>query len=245
MSHTAAPAGSTFQDAPWPDVELPPTDLPYDDGDPMESPWHFGNAALLVTSYVAARGGRLDDYYIGANMFVYYSSQQVRNRDYKGPDVFIVKGVDGTRTRRSWIVWEEGGRYPDVIFELLSPSTESEDLGRKKLLYERVFHTQECFCITPEVERLLGWRLIEGEYAPIEPDARGWLWSKELGLWLGPWRGVFLGEEHTWLRFYTSAGTLVFLPEEAERQRAEDLASRVAQLEAELSQLRSGSESAE
>ncbi|MCZ7568597.1 MAG: Uma2 family endonuclease [Ardenticatenaceae bacterium] len=238
----------TIDEKPWPEIELPPTDLPYDDGEPMESPWHFGNAALLVAGYVAARGGRRDDYFVGANMFLYYSTRQVRDQDYKGPDVFIVKNVDGAKKRLSWIVWDEDGRYPDVIVELLSPSTEREDLGPKKRLYEQTFRTPEYFCCAPEVERLLGWRMAaSGVYESIAPDERGWLWSEELGLWLGPWQGTFLGEEHTWLRFYAPDGELVLLPDEAalrraeaERQRAEEFAARVAALEAELSRLRGG-----
>ncbi len=221
--------GLTIDELPWPEIDLPPTELPYDDGDKMESPWHFGNAALLVANYVAARGGRRDDYFIGANMFIYFSLQQVRNRDYRGPDVFIVKNVDGTRPRLSWITWMEDGRYPDVIFELLSPSTEQTDLEDKKQIYEQTFRTAEYFCIAPEVERLLGWRRERQGYVPIMPAARGWLWSEELGLWLGAWEGQFFGEPHTWVRFYTAEGDLVLLPEEAERQRAEtEAAARAA-----------------
>ena len=63
------------------------------------------------------------DFFVGGNMFLYYSLQQVRNRDYKGPDFFVTTEVDGPRERRSWIVWEENGRYPDMIVELLSPSS--------------------------------------------------------------------------------------------------------------------------
>lgn len=94
-------------------------------------------------------------------MFFYYSTRQVRNQDYKGPDLFFVKHVDGTRDRRSWLLWEEHGRFPNVIIELLSSSTEASDLGEKKQLYEQTFRTPEYFCIAPEVERLLGWRLRE------------------------------------------------------------------------------------
>lgn len=262
MTSTPPPViGPTIDEQPWPEIELPPTDLPYDDGDKMESPWHAENSFLLKASYVAFRGGYMDTFFVGVNMFVYYSTQQVRNRDYKGPDVFIVKDVDGTRDRLSWIVWAEDGRYPDVIFELLSSSTEEADLGSKQRLYERVFHTAEYFCIAPDVERLLGWRLERSSYVPIQPDERGWLWSAELGLWLGAWRGLFLGHERTWARFYTADGALVLLPDEAEheraeaerqraeaeheraeaeRQRADELADRLAALEAELKRLRGG-----
>src|SRR5579859_1384828 len=213
--------GLTITDQPWQDPPLPPTDLPDNDGVPMESPWHFGNANLLLASYVAARGGQREDYFIGANMFVYYSVDQVRTLDYRGPDLFIVTGVDGHRPRRSWIVWEGGGHYPTVIFELLSPSTEREDLTTKKRLYAEVFRTPEYFCIAPQVTQLLGWRLQQHAYVPVQPDAHGRLWSEELGLWLGAWEGAVSGQQDIWARFYTADGALVLLPEEAERQRAE------------------------
>jgi Uma2 family endonuclease len=242
---TSPPTGLSIDEQPWPEIELPPIDLPYDDGEPMESPWRAASGPLLKASYVAAHGGRMTDYYIGVNMFVYYSMNQVRNQDYKGPDLFVVKGVDGAEKRLSWYVWYEDGRYPDVIFELLSPTTKRGDLGSKKQLYEQVFRTPEYFCIAPEVERLLGWRLTNGHYKPIKPNEHGRLWSKELDLWIGPWHGIYLGEEHTWPRFYRPDGDLVLLPEEAERhraeterQRADDLAERLAALEAELRALR-------
>jgi hypothetical protein len=253
MSKTLAPGVPGIYQQPWRDPDtMPPTDLPYDDGDKMESPWHHGTATLILASYAALCGGRLETSYAGANMFVYYSSQQVRSKEYRGPDAFIVKNIDGTRERLYWAIWEEDGRYPDVIFELLSPSTEQEDLDSKKQLYEQVFRTPEYFCIAPQVERLLGWRLEHASYAPIEPDERGWLWSEQLEVWLGPWRGLYLGREDTWLRFYTADGELVPLPEEAERQRAEhehqraeaaeqraaELAERLAEMEAELKRLR-------
>jgi len=241
-----ADAGLSIDEMPWPEfVVPPPTDLPYDDGEPMESPWHAASGPLLKASYVARHGGRMTDYYVGVNMFVYYSWQQVRNKDYKGPDLYFVKNVDGTRDRLYWATWNEEGRYPDVIVELLSATIEREDLGSKKRLYEQVFRTTEYFCVAPQVERLMGWRLTNGHYKAIKPNDQGRLWSQELDLWIGPWRGVYLGEEHTWLRFYTNEGALVLLPEEAERERAEtereradDLAARLAVLEAELRALR-------
>jgi Uma2 family endonuclease len=221
-TETMPMTGLTLDEMPWKDPEVwPPTDLPYDDGDKMESPWHFGNSALLIANYVAARGGTRDEYYVGANMFVYFSSRQARNQDFKGPDFFIVKDVEGTRQRFSWVVWEEDGRYPDVIVELTSPSTEKIDLEDKKTLYAHTFRTSEYFCVAPNVEWIQGWRLNLREYEEIPPDERGWLWSEELGLWLGPWQGRFFGLDHTWLRFYREDGTLVLLPEEAERQRAD------------------------
>ncbi|MCU0494246.1 MAG: Uma2 family endonuclease [Chloroflexaceae bacterium] len=198
-----------ISEMPWVDPPtLPPSDLPYDDGEPMESPWHVGSGPLLKAGYVTARGGKMDDFYVGVNMFVYYSWQQVRNKDFKGPDVYFVHDVDGQRRRLYWAIWDEDGRYPDVIVELLSESTEKEDLGNKKQLYEQRFRTTEYFCVAPEVERLLGWRLSNGRYVEIVPDEHGRLWSEQLQLWLGSWHGTYQYEEHTWPRFYHPDGTL-------------------------------------
>jgi Uma2 family endonuclease len=253
------PRPLSIDEMDWPEIELPPTDLPYDDGDKLETAWHADAQYVLKASVIAAHGGNRDDYYVANNMFVYYSLDQVRHRDYRGPDVFVVKHVDGHRYRDSWIAWAEGGRLPDVIFELLSTTTEQEDLGKKKQLYEQVFRTSEYFCIGYAVERLLGWRLMGGTYVPIAPDAQGRLWSEVLGVAIGPWRGPIFAHDHTWPRFYTAEGDLILLHDEAaqaqaeaaqaqaeaaqaqaeaERKRADDLAAQLAGMEAELKRLR-------
>jgi Uma2 family endonuclease len=249
---TAAVQPQTIADMEWVDpTSLPPTDLPSDDGEPMESPWHAGSGPLIKASYVHARGGLMTDYYVGVNMFVYYSWKQVRNKEFKGPDVYVAHNAEGQRQRLYWAIWDEDGRYPDVIIELLSDSTEREDLSSKKQLYEQTFKTSEYFCIAPQVERLMGWRLTNGRYEPIEPDERGRLWSAQLGYAIGAWRGVWLGEIHTWPRLFSKDGSVLPTPgeaeaqraeaerqrAEAERQRADANAQRIAVLEAELRKL--------
>lgn len=200
-------------------------------------PWHAGSGMLIKSAYVAEHGNLMTDYYIGVNMFVYFSTRQINNEDYKGPDLFVVKDVDGTRARYFWAAWEEEGRYPDVIIELLSPTTEANDFGSKRQIYERTFQTREYFCIAPQCERMYGWRLHERSYAPIAPDADGRLWSEELGMAIGPWRGVFVGEEHTWPRLYDAAGGLVLLTEERERGRADAERGRAERAEAQVAAL--------
>ena len=117
----------------WPAVEFPDiSDLPTEDGVPLESPWHRDQINLLIDSLISAWGER-DNYFVGGNMFIYFSKEQARNRDYRGPDFFVVKNVDGKLERGSWIVWDEGGRYPNVIIELLSPSTAELDKTVKRL----------------------------------------------------------------------------------------------------------------
>lgn len=186
--------------------EIPDIELPYEDGEPLESKWHHLQINLLE-DLLHQHWQNPTDYFVGGNMFVYYSLDQVRNRDYKGPDFFVVKGVDGTRLRSSWIVWQEGGRYPDVIIELLSPTTATEDLGSKKNLYEQVFKTFEYFCIDPSDHSIQGWQLEKCRYVPRPQDERGWVWSDSLQLWLGFQEGRLQGTQDIWLRCFDPAGT--------------------------------------
>ena len=169
-------------------------------------------------------------------MFIYFSVEQVRNRDYRGPDFFVVKGVDSSHDRAAWIVWEEYGKYPNVIVELSSPSTIDVDLGTKKDLYERTFRTPEYFCFDPTAEELIGWRFTSGHYEPIDPNEQGWLWSEEMDLWLGVWQGEFQRTDTLWLRFYTPEGQPVPTLAEAEAQRAKAEAKR-AEVEAQRAEV--------
>jgi len=200
-------------------------DLPAEDGIPMESNWHRIEMNLLIDS-VHAHWRDRNDYFAGGNMFIYFSLGQVRRKDYRGPDFFVVKDVDGARDRESWVVWREDGRYPDVIVELASPSTIAVDLAVKKELYERTFHTAEYFCYDPANHQLVGWHLVEDEYVELPPNERGWLWSRQLNLGLGNWEGEFQRIRATWLRFYTPDDQLVLTLAEAEAQRAEAEAQR-------------------
>ena len=223
-----------------PTIKLPPIadELPYEDGIPMETPYHRAQMNLLidVTDYQwLAR----EDYYVGGNMFVYFSQAQIRNRDYRGPDFFIVTDVDGTRERNSWVVWEEDGRYPELIVELLSESTAEVDKTVKKHLYERTFRTHEYYCYDIATQELLGWRLgVSGRYDEILPNADGQLWSETLQLWLGTWHGSYQKNTIVWLRMYDDTGRLVPTLTEAEAARAAQEAARANRAEAELAQAR-------
>ena len=191
-------------------------DLPYDDGEPMESPWHRNEMYLLIDS-LAAHWKDRNDIYIGGNMFVYYSDIQEFNCDFRGPDFFVVKGVDRSKKRASWISWDEGGRLPDVIVELLSQSTRSIDRGEKKKLYTEIFRVHEYFCYDPEECRLEGWRRVGGtQYEAIPAEANGRMRSQALDLFLGIWQGRFIDIDDRWLRFFTASGKLVLTEKEVE-----------------------------
>lgn len=210
---------------------MPPTDLIFDDGEPLETNRHRIAMNTLIRSLQQVWADR-NDFFTGGNMFIYYSSTQARNRDFRGPDFFAVLDVDGSTSRQGWVVWDEDGRYPDVIVELISESTAVADTGIKKDIYERRFRTPDYFVFDPfDPNSLQGWHLDGNQrYQPLVPNQQGWLWCQTLGFWLGTWEGTIDREMTVWLRFYDRSGNLVLLPEEAERQRAELLAARLSEL---------------
>ena len=237
-----------------------PFELVYDDGEPLESDWHVVELSLLRTLIRQSMAEQArSDFFVGTNMFVYYSVQQAREvadeeskglekRAFRGPDVFWV-GNAKSRKRKCWIAWEEDGRLPDVIVELLSPSTANKDRKEKKDLYAQVFRTAEYFLYEPETRKLEGFRLVDRSYRPIPPDEQGRLWSGQLGVFLGLWHGFYEGTDDDWVRLFRPDGTLVPTGAEAERQRAEaerqraEAADQRAEAaEAELARLRAALE---
>jgi Uma2 family endonuclease len=189
----------------------------------IESSLHYAQLALLVAVLEWWWRDR-QDFFIGANLSIYFSTEYLKNRDFRGPDFFLVKGVD-RHPRKSWVVWEEGGKYPDLIIELLSDSTEDIDRDIKLKLYQDRFRTPEYFWFSPYTLEFAGWELVNGKYQKIEPNEKGWLWSAVLELYLG----VEGGE----LRYFTREGEKAPSPQEdafQERRRAEQLARKLREL---------------
>lgn len=113
----------------------------------MESSLHWAQLALLVI-YLEWLWRDRQDFFVGANLRIYFSRQQLQNRDLspsetlrkRGPDFFLVKDTE-KRPRRSWVVCEEG-TYPNLIIELLSNSTAATDRGLKKIFTKVGFAPQ-------------------------------------------------------------------------------------------------------
>jgi Uma2 family endonuclease len=204
-------------EALMPDVSQLDSDEPE-----MESSLHAEQLLVLVTCLQWLWRER-HDFFIGYNLTIYFSRQQLKSRDFRGPDLFLVKQTE-QRPRRSWVVWEEDGKYPDLIIELLSDSTASVDRTLKKELYQDRFRTPEYFWFSPDTLELAGFRLIGHQYEAIAANESGWLWSEELNL--------FLGIHDQKLRYFTLECDLVPTPTEAslqERQRANQERQRAEQ----------------
>src|SRR2546421_1219164 len=136
----------------WPTAD----DLPYSDGIPMDSQRQVLQMDLLKDALYLAWAER-EDFFVGANMFLYYSLEQVRNRDFLGPDVFVALNVP-RRERKSWVMWQEG-KCPDVVIELLSETTAERDKTEKKAIYQDQVGVPEYFWYDPFApEDRAGWR---------------------------------------------------------------------------------------
>jgi Uma2 family endonuclease len=170
----------------------------------MESSLHYAQLALLVSS-LEWHWRERNDFFIGANLTIYFSRQQLKTRDFRGPDFFLVRGTTN-EPRTSWVVWEEGGKYPDLIIELLSDSTADIDRDIKKEIYQDRFRTPEYFWFSPITLEFMGFRSQSGKYREIVSNEHGWRWSEEIQLYLGVAQGQ--------LRYFTAAGDLILTLEE-------------------------------
>jgi len=189
------------------EMQMPDAKKLLSDEPEMESSLHYMQLLLLVTCLEWLWQER-NDFFIGANLTIYFSRQQLKNHDFRGPDFFLVKNTT-REPRNSWVVWEEDGRYPDLIIELLSDSTANVDRTLKRNLYAERFHTPEYFYFSPETLEFVGLRLDMNQYKPITPNAQGWIWSEMLGL--------FLGVHEKQLRYFSLEGALLPTPQEAAR----------------------------
>lgn len=210
---------------------FPPGDLDSDEP-PLETYLHLRQMILLLTSLDWLWHDH-DDYFAAGNLTVYYSPRQRKSEDFRGPDFFVVLNTE-RKPRKSWVVWEEDGKYPNIIIELLSDSTATTDRGLKKEIYQDIFRTPEYFWFDPDTLEFEGFALLQGTYQPMPANDQGRYWSQQLQL--------FLGVEADQLRFFTLDGQLVLTPTEAaqaeqqQRLAAEQQAAEAEQQAAEAEQ---------
>jgi Uma2 family endonuclease len=155
-------------------------DYPESDGKPMaESDVHRDWMVLLIELLRFFFAGQR--VYVSGNLLLYYVEGDPSRS--VSPDVFVVKDCD-PRRRRIYKVWEEG-KGPDFALETTSRKTRRQDLGPKMDLYARL-GVGEYFLYDPLSEwlnpNLQGYRLVNGRYVRLEPDATGGLVSEQLGI---------------------------------------------------------------
>jgi len=202
---------------------LPPRgeDLPYDDGEPMESGRHRDQMNLLINTLADSRDDP-SELFVGGNMFVYFSETQAKRNDFRGPDVFVVIGRP-QQDVKSWVAWEQEGRLPDVVIELISPKTEKVDREVKHQIYRDVWKVRRYYLFDPWTLELNGFALDDGEFVPIAPNAEGRLECAPLGLELGVRDTEILQTRIPALRWFDARGHVLPTGQEQAAQAAANL----------------------
>jgi Uma2 family endonuclease len=226
-------------------ITTAPTQIHYpeSDGKPMgETDVHID---ALIYLREALRDHFRDDplMYVAGNMLLYY--EEGNPAACVAPDVFVVHGV-AKGERRTYRLWDEG-QPPAVVFEITSRGSRLEDLGTKRAIYA-MLGVHEYFLYDPLGEYLRpplqGYRLQEGEYQRLLPEAEGGFVSQVLCLELRLENGrLRVFNPATGERLLTPAEAMVARRTEAVARRAEadarqaEAAARQA-AEAEMERLR-------
>ena len=209
---------------------------PSSDGKPMaENMWQAEAIMAAAGDIRAARPQAL----VAADILVY--PERGNRYNSIAPDVLVAFGL-GVHKRSSYFVWREG-KPPDWVLEVASPSTAARDLEIKRRAYAEM-GVAEYWLFDPTGElfrrrgeaQLQGYALAGGRYAPLSTMAAGgaaMIRSEVLRL------GLRAENELIRLRDLET-GKDVLHREEAEACLAESRA-RVAELEARLRRLQSGS----
>ena len=198
----------------------------------VQGDWH--DAAVfdvkgMVKAHLADRPG----VHVGSDTFVFWDRTDPDKK--VAPDLFVCPVVaPRSSERKSFKVFQELSG-PRFVLEVLSDSTDKADWGGKFRVYAEELSVVEYFLFEPrEVPgQVWGFRLREGQYQPISPNARGRIWSEEVELWFGV-------DEHGAIQTWTEEGRALLRPLEAmrraeeEMRRANALEARVRALEAEL-----------
>ncbi|HEY9906676.1 MAG TPA: Uma2 family endonuclease [Thermosynechococcaceae cyanobacterium] len=166
----------------------PAIEIGYPDGDgqPMSESDPTRDYLIYAVSTLDLYFRDRPDVYVSGNLFIYY--KQGLPDAVVSPDAFVIFGVE-KKKRRSYKVWEEGGKLPDFVLEITSKTTQENDELEKPGKYQRM-GVLEYFQYDPTGDylqpALKGSRLVDGEYQPIPrnqwPEGTVVLYSESLEL---------------------------------------------------------------
>lgn len=163
--------------------------------------------------------------YVSGNLLIYYVKGNPRKSF--APDAFVVKNCD-PRRRKIYKIWEEG-QAPHFVLETTSSSTQHRDLEDKMRLYAQL-GIAEYFLYDPLSEwldpALVGYRLADDDYVPIDPDDQDGITSEQLGI-------TFRLEEGQLALFNAANGERL----KTAAERVEEAEARVRELEEQLARI--------
>ena len=207
-----------------PPAMTPAVEYPDSDGKPMAD-------NTLQFQWIVTVQGNLDllfrdrpDVFVAGDNLIYPVRGQVEI--CMAPDVYVAFGRPKGH-RGSYKVWEEGGVFPQVVVEVLSPDNTYAEMTAKRRFYE-AHGAEEFILIDPELDRPAVEVWVRGgdRMRPVDPT----------GGWTSPRLGVRFVPTPTAVELYYPDGrrflTFVELGSQAiqERQRAEKLAAELREL---------------
>ena len=165
MSTTATPADPTV------------IHYPDDDGLPMsDNTWQF-NWIVLLHANLDAQYRNDPKVFVAGNHLIYPAEGDAKTR--QAPDVYVAFGRP-KQDRGSYKVWEEDGIFPQVVFEVWSPTNRQQQMEDKRDFYEK-YGAEEYYIVYPEFpSHVEGWKRDGAKLVRI-PEMNGHV-SPRLGL---------------------------------------------------------------
>ncbi|MFM7601627.1 MAG: Uma2 family endonuclease [Pseudanabaena sp.] len=216
--------------------------------------FHSFQSELLWLTFCPANY-KSDRIFSASDLNLYYD---VHHQNwYKRPDWFGVVGVpklyDDQDLRLSYVIWQEGVS-PHIVVELLSPSTEKEDLGESRPreqiyqngnadkppskweVYEKILRIPYYVIFSRYTDQMRVFTLQSDRY--IEKDlTEPKVWMPEIELGIGLWEGEYKGINRLWLRFYDADDNWILTEAELAKQETALAKLRTEYLEQRLREL--------
>jgi Uma2 family endonuclease len=143
---------------------------PESDGKPMAENTLQYQWIVTIRENLAQMFRDRPDVLVAADNFIY--PVQGRPGIKTAPDVYVALGRPAGH-RSSYLVWEEGGLFPQVVFEILSPGNTPHEMDRKRQFYQR-HGAMEYVVYNPDHPRLDVWRRSRRRLLEI-PDPHNWV----------------------------------------------------------------------
>jgi hypothetical protein len=158
-----------------------------------------------------ALSARFPDWFVTGNVCVYW--ERGNTRDYRAPDLFLVKEPLTEPVTRVYLLWQQ----PPIAFvlEVGSRTTFRKDVGPKVKLHQERIKATEYGHVDLDHGRQRLWRLGPSGYEEVAAESSGRLRSEELGLEFGL-------DDEGFLRFYAPDGEMLLSHKEEARLREEE-----------------------
>jgi len=163
----------------WPEPEIDFSTFPGKDGKPMADN-ERNQREMIDTMFALRQPLEPLGHHVGGNLIIYYNPEN--GLDHLSPDVFVALDRDAG-LRESWKTWLEG-KFPEVVVEIASPSTQQRDLGEKLARYGALGARE--YYIHDPARRLQpafrGYRSAGGALVPVPNPSGASIRSGVLGL---------------------------------------------------------------